>query len=145
MAVCSLVAARIAAMEDVLNVIGNLVLYLVTILCGLLIHSLVLLPLIFFVITRNNPYRFMKGVGDALMTAFGIASRFVACLCEHVHVKIAQSNYLKRVFKGSVQPPKRSSPIRPLNETDPSPVSSRLPLNDTDHPPLHVDLEMILN
>lgn len=73
-AVCSLVAARIAAMEDVLNVIGKLALYLVTILCGLLIHSLVLLPLVFFVITRSNPYRFMKGVGDALMTAFGIAS-----------------------------------------------------------------------
>ena len=85
MAVCSLVAARIAAMEDVLNVIGKLVLYLVTILCGLLIHSLVLLPLVFFVITRSNPYRFMKGVGDALMTAFGIASRFVACICEHMH------------------------------------------------------------
>ena len=106
MAVCSLVAARIAAMEDVLNVIGKLALYLVTILCGLLIHSLVLLPLVFFVITRSNPYRFMKGVGDALMTAFGIASRFVACIYEHMHVKITWSNYLKRVFKGSVQPPK---------------------------------------
>ena len=86
-------------MEDVLNVIGKLALYLVTILCGLLIHSLVLLPLVFFVITRSNPYRFMKGVGDALMTAFGIASRFVSCICEHMHVKIMQSNYLKRVFK----------------------------------------------
>ena len=96
MAVCSLVAARIAAMEDVLNVVGKLVLYLVTILCGLLIHSLVLLPLVFFVITRNNPYRFMKGVGDALMTAFGIASRFVACICEHMHVKLTQSNYSPR-------------------------------------------------
>ena len=133
-AVCSLVAARIAAMEDVLNVIGKLALYLVTILCGLLIHSLVLLPLVFFVITRNNPYRFMKGVGDALMTAFGIASRFVACMCEHMHVKITQSNYLKRVLKGSVQPPKWSpnlkwsSTIRPRNDTDPH---------------LHVDPEMI--
>ena len=123
-------------MEDVLNMIGKLALYLMTILCGLLIHSLVLLPLVFFVITRNNPYRFMKGVGDALMTAFGIASRFVACMCEHMHVKITQSNYLKRVFKGSVQPPKWSpnlkwsSTIRPRNDTDPH---------------LHVDPEMIPN
>ena len=75
---CSLVAARIAAMDDVQGVIGKLALYIVTDLCALLIHALVLLPLIFFVITRKNPYRFMKGVGDALMTAFGIASRFVA-------------------------------------------------------------------
>ena len=84
MAVCSLVAARIAAMEDVLDVIGKLGLYIVTILCGLLIHALVLLPLVFFVITRNNPYKFMIGVGDALMTAFGIASRFVTSVALHV-------------------------------------------------------------
>ena len=105
MAVCSLVAARIAAMEDVLNVIGKLALYLVTILCGLLIHSLVLLPLVFFVITRSNPYRFMKGVGDALMTAFGIASRFVACICEHMHVKEGTQE------ARSIQP--KFQPVRP--------------------------------
>ena len=74
---CSLVAARIAAMDDVQGTIGKLALYIVTDLCALLIHALVLLPFIFFVITRKSPYRFMRGVGDALMTAFGIASRFV--------------------------------------------------------------------
>ena len=75
---CSLVAARIAGMDDVLGAMGKLGLYIVTTLCGLLIHVLILLPLVFFVITRKNPYVFMKGVADALMTAFGIASRFVA-------------------------------------------------------------------
>ena len=48
-----------------------------TTLCGLFLHALVLLPLIFFIITRKNLYRFLKGVSDALMTAFGIASRLV--------------------------------------------------------------------
>ena len=127
MAVCSLVAARIAAMEDVLNVIGKLALYLVTILCGLLIHSLVLLPLVFFVITRNNPYRFMKGVGDALMTAFGIASRFVACICEHMHVKLTQSNY------SQTAPEMIPKPEIIVHNSTPiwyRPPSSRRPRND---------------
>ena len=85
-AVCSLVAARIAGVDDVLGAIGKLGLYILTTLCGLLGHALVLLPLIFFVITRKNPYAFIKGVGDALMTAFGIASRFVgAALLQNIN------------------------------------------------------------
>ena len=75
--VSSLVAARIAAMDGILQAMGKLGLYIVTVLCGLLIHSLIVLPLVFFVVTRTNPYAFMKGLREALMTAFSIASRFV--------------------------------------------------------------------
>ena len=75
--VCSLVAARIAAMDDVLIALAKLGLYMVTVMCGLLIHSLIVIPLVFFVVTRKNPYVFMKGLREALMTAFGISSRFV--------------------------------------------------------------------
>lgn len=75
--VCSLVAARIAAMDGILQAMGKLGLYIMTVLCGLLIHSLIVLPLVFFFVTRKNPYAFMKGLRDALMTAFSIASRFV--------------------------------------------------------------------
>ncbi|KAJ7390283.1 Excitatory amino acid transporter 2 [Desmophyllum pertusum] len=72
--VCSLVAARIAAMDDVLIALAKLGLYMVTVMCGLLIHSLIVIPLVFFVVTRKNPYVFMKGLREALMTAFGISS-----------------------------------------------------------------------
>jgi len=75
--VCSLVAARIAGMDDILKAIQKLGLFIVTVLCGLLVHGLIVLPLVFFAVTRKNPYGFMKGVSDALMTAFGISSRFV--------------------------------------------------------------------
>ena len=75
--VCSLVAARIVAMDGILQAMGKLGLYIVTVICGLLIHSLITLPLVFFVVTRTNPYAFMKGLREALMTAFSIASRFV--------------------------------------------------------------------
>ena len=76
--VCSLAAARVAGMDDILKTMGKLGLYIVTVLCGLFVHALIVLPVVFFVFTRKNPYTFMKGVSDALMTAFGIASRFVA-------------------------------------------------------------------
>ncbi|KAJ7390285.1 Excitatory amino acid transporter 2 [Desmophyllum pertusum] len=72
--VCSLVAARISGMDDILGSMGKVGLFMVTDLCGLLIHSLIVLPLVYFVVTRKNPYVFMKGLGDALMTAFSIAS-----------------------------------------------------------------------
>ncbi len=76
--VCSLVAARVAGLDDILSSMGKVGLFMVTDLCGLLIHSLIVLPLVFFVVTRRNPYVFMKGLGDALMTAFSIASRCVS-------------------------------------------------------------------
>ena len=76
--VCSLVASRIAGMDDILSTMEKLALYMVTVTTGLFIHSLAVLPLVFFVVTRKNPYVFMRGLRDALMTAFGISSRFVA-------------------------------------------------------------------
>ena len=72
-----MVAARIAGMDDILKATQKLGLFIVTVLCGLLVHGLIVLPLVFFAVTRKNPYAFMKGVSDAVMTAFGISSRFV--------------------------------------------------------------------
>ena len=74
--VCSLVASRVAGMDDILGTLEKLTFYMLTVICGLFIHSLITLPLVFFVVTRKNPYSFMKGLRDALMTAFGIASRY---------------------------------------------------------------------
>ena len=74
--VCSLVAARLAGMDDILGSMAKLGIYIVTVITGLVIHSFVVLPLIFFVATRKNPFTFMKGLREALMTAFGISSRF---------------------------------------------------------------------
>ena len=76
--VCSLVASRVAGMDDILGTLEKLTFYMLTVIFGLFIHSLITLPLVFFLVTRKNPYLFMKGLRDALMTAFGIASRYEA-------------------------------------------------------------------
>ena len=73
--VCSMVAARIAEMEDVLISLQQLGMLVVTVCVGLIIHMLIMLPIIYFAVTRKNPYRFIIGMSDAMVTAFGIASR----------------------------------------------------------------------
>ena len=71
-------ASRVAGMNDILSTLEKLAIYMLTVICGLFIHSLIMLPIVFYVVTRKNPYSFMKGLRDALMTAFGIASRYEA-------------------------------------------------------------------
>ncbi len=48
--------------------------YFGTAVAGLGFHALVTLPLIFWVVRRENPYRFMMQMSQALLTAFSTAS-----------------------------------------------------------------------
>ena len=48
--------------------------YVVTVLTGLGIHALIVLPFILWFFTRRNPFKFMRQMSDALLTAFSTAS-----------------------------------------------------------------------
>jgi solute carrier family 1 (neuronal/epithelial high affinity glutamate transporter), member 1 len=48
--------------------------YMITVILGLLFHAFITLPLILFIFTRQNPYRFLYKMRRALMTAFATDS-----------------------------------------------------------------------
>lgn len=72
-----LVASRFGeaqAKGEFLEELGRIGWYFSTVLVGLGIHALVTLPLIFWIVRRENPYRFMMQMSQALLTAFSTAS-----------------------------------------------------------------------
>ena len=48
--------------------------YFSTVVAGLFVHALITLPLILWVFTRRNPFRFIYQMSEALLTAFSTAS-----------------------------------------------------------------------
>uniref|UniRef100_A0A7N4P359 Amino acid transporter n=1 Tax=Sarcophilus harrisii TaxID=9305 RepID=A0A7N4P359_SARHA len=68
-----LIAGKIVEMEDVGQLFASLGKYVCCCILGHIIHGL-LVPLIYFVVTRKNPYRFLWGIVPALATAFGTSS-----------------------------------------------------------------------
>jgi len=72
--VCFLIAGQILEMEDVAGEFAKLGYYFFTVLLGLAIHGCLVLPVLFGLITRSLPFRFIANMGNAIVTAFGTAS-----------------------------------------------------------------------
>ncbi|XP_020558396.1 excitatory amino acid transporter 1 isoform X2 [Oryzias latipes] len=87
-----LIAGKIVEMKDLAEVGGQLGMYTVSVIVGLFIHGLFVLPLLFFLVTRKNPYSFIGGLLQALITALGTSSSSATlpitfrCLEENNHV-----------------------------------------------------------
>ncbi|CAD5125576.1 DgyrCDS13779 [Dimorphilus gyrociliatus] len=69
-----LVAAEIIKMKDPVEELKALGLYIATVLTGLGVHGFIVLPLIYYLFVRKNPYLYMAGVAQALATALGTSS-----------------------------------------------------------------------
>ncbi|XP_050789732.1 excitatory amino acid transporter 5-like [Gopherus flavomarginatus] len=69
-----LIAGKILEMEDPAVIGKKLGLYAITVVTGLVIHGLILLPLLFTLITRKNPFAFIRGILQALLIALATSS-----------------------------------------------------------------------
>lgn len=63
---------------DVLVILQQMGFYFITVLFGIAIHMLIVLPLVSYLVTHKNPYIFMANMGESLAIAFGTASSSAA-------------------------------------------------------------------
>lgn len=72
--ICSLIAAKVAAMDDIVQSLDMVGKYMATVIAGLFIHALIIIPLLYLIVVRKNPIRYFIGLRDAIITAFGTSS-----------------------------------------------------------------------
>jgi len=69
-----LIGGQILEMDDFGVVAGQLGKYFMTVLVGLFVHGFIVLPIIYTVMCRKLPFRFIANMTNAFTTAFGTAS-----------------------------------------------------------------------
>lgn len=73
-AVASVIAAKLLSIENLTEVFSQLALFIFCVLLGLMIHQLIILPLIYFIFLRKQPYTFLVNLIDPWITAFAASS-----------------------------------------------------------------------
>uniref|UniRef100_A0A8C6WRU7 Amino acid transporter n=1 Tax=Neogobius melanostomus TaxID=47308 RepID=A0A8C6WRU7_9GOBI len=87
-----LVAGKILDMADPSTLGKKLGWYGLTVLTGLFVHGLILLPLFYFILTRKNPFKFIRGLLQAMVIALATSSSSATlpitmkCLLENCNV-----------------------------------------------------------
>jgi len=69
-----LVAGSVIEMKNPAKTFASLGYYFATVIIGLGIHGLLVLPIIFSIVTRSLPFKYIGNMANALATAFGTAS-----------------------------------------------------------------------
>ena len=70
-----LIAGQILEINDIVATAKGLALYIVTVLTGLAIHLFLTIPIMYFVISRKNPFKFYFHMLDAITMGFATSSR----------------------------------------------------------------------
>ncbi|XP_053549433.1 excitatory amino acid transporter 5 isoform X2 [Bombina bombina] len=87
-----LIAGKILEMDDPTAIGKKLGFYAITVVCGLIVHGLFILPLMYLLITKKNPIVFIRGVLQALLIALATSSSSATlpitfkCLLENNHI-----------------------------------------------------------
>ncbi|XP_078050317.1 excitatory amino acid transporter 3 isoform X2 [Augochlora pura] len=69
-----LISAKILEVEDFGSIIQRLGVYMLTVFSGLIIQGFILIPSVYFMCTRQSPYKVISKLGPAFATAFGTSS-----------------------------------------------------------------------
>jgi len=95
--IMSLIAARLGDHEDFFQILKDLALFAATVSVGLVIHCFVILPILYFIFVRKNPFKFYIGMLQAVLTALGTDSSAATlpitmkcCVQQGISQKIAQ-------------------------------------------------------
>ena len=81
-------------MEDPAKSFEQLTYYMLTVLLGIFIHAVIFLPTIYFFFTRRNPFKMALHMGEALLTAWGTASRYSASRYQTAFHLFNRLNYI---------------------------------------------------
>ncbi|WAR02017.1 EAA1-like protein [Mya arenaria] len=76
--VASLIAKTIAGTSNMETVFQKLGIYFACVLSGLILWSFLLIPLMFFLVRRQNPYRFLGSIVPPIMMVFATGSTMIA-------------------------------------------------------------------
>ena len=71
-----LVAGQILEVKDFKSIVESLGMYFLTVLLGLILHGFGTLSIIFFICTRELPFKAIGKMSQVMITAFGTASRY---------------------------------------------------------------------
>lgn len=72
--VCSIITGKLLTIDDLTETLSKIAVYLALTIFGLLLHQFALMPSIYFLFTRKNPYAFLFNLREAWVTAFGVCS-----------------------------------------------------------------------
>jgi Na+/H+-dicarboxylate symporter len=75
-----LISGSLVTQDDINDVFSNLSWYIWVMVVTYLVHGFVILPILYFVLTRRLPFQFIKDIAPAIFSAFGTASRFCAAI-----------------------------------------------------------------
>ncbi|XP_043941386.1 excitatory amino acid transporter 5 isoform X2 [Protopterus annectens] len=87
-----LIAGKILEMDDPSAIGKKLGFYAITVVCGLVVHGLFILPMMYFLITKKNPIVYIRGILQALLIALATSSSSATlpitfkCLLENNHI-----------------------------------------------------------
>lgn len=72
--VASLIAKVIASTENIHEDFRKLGMFVLTVMIGLFIFALVLVPLVYYFIKKSNPFRFLATLIEPMLISFAAAS-----------------------------------------------------------------------